>query len=121
MCEAFHLAYERSYGYRDPAAAIEAVDWHLVATVTVDTAALDLGWRAPTAAAPAPGERPAWFPEADGFVATAIHERNRLGAGMRLRGPAIIEDPEATIVVPPGMHASVSPQGHIVVDTGASA
>ena len=121
VCEAFHAAYERSYGYRDPAAAIEAVDWHLVATVPVDTAALDLGWRAPAAQAPSPGERRAWFPEADGFVATAIHERSRLGAGMRIRGPAIIEDPESTIVVPPGMHASVSPQGHIVIATGAVA
>jgi len=121
VCEAFHAAYERSYGYRDPRAAIEAVDWHLVATLPVDAAALDLGWRAPQGAAPAPGARAAWFPEADGFVPTSIHERSRLGAGAELEGPAIVEDPEATVVIPPGMRASVSPQGHIVIDTGASA
>jgi N-methylhydantoinase A len=121
VCEAFHRAYEASYGYRDPAAAIEAVDWHLVATVPVEAAGLDLGWRAPAAGAPTPTERRAWFPETDGFVATSIHLRGTLAAGVRLDGPAIIEDPEATIVVPPGMHASVSPQGHIVIATGAEA
>ncbi len=120
VCEAFHRAYETSYGYRDPRAAIEAVDWHLVATLPVAGAALDLGWRAPAAGDPAPVQRPAWFPETDGYTATAIYQRSRLAAGTQLRGPAIIEDPEATIVVPPGMHAEVSPQGHVVIDTGAS-
>ena len=33
-------------------------------------------------------------------------------------GPAIVEDPEATIVVPPNMSARVSRQGHIVINTG---
>lgn len=118
--EAFHAAYARSYGYRDPSAAIEAVDWHLTASLPVPSAALDLGWRAPAQSDHSPVERPVWFPETDGFIATAIHDRSRLGAGARVPGPAIVEDPEATVVVPPGMHAGVSPQGHIVIETGAA-
>ena len=83
-------------------------------------AGLDLGWRAPQHTDAGPGRRRAWFPETDGFTDTAIHDRRRLGAGAQLPGPAIIEDPEATIVVPPGMHANVSAQGHIVIDTGGT-
>ena len=33
VAESFHAAYARSYGYRDDAATIEAVDWHLTATL----------------------------------------------------------------------------------------
>ena len=120
VAEAFHAAYERSYGYRDDGASIEAVDWHLTATLPAEPAALDLGWRAPGRGTAAPGERPAWFPESEGFTVTAVHDRRRLGAGALIDGPAIMEDPESTIVVPPGMGARVSPQGHIVIDTGVA-
>ena len=131
VAEAFHDAYARSYGYRDPSAAIEAVDWHLAATLPGDPAALGLGRPAPAGAEAGEeeragvggplAERPAWFPETEGFTATAIHDRRRLGAGARLEGPAIIEDPEATVVVPPGMHAIVGARGHVVIETGAAA
>jgi len=113
--EAFHAAYARSYGYRDDDAAIEAVDWHLVARAPVAAASLELGWQAPERVEAMSTARWAWFPETDGFVDTAIHDRGRLGAGDGIEGPAIIEDPEATIVIPPGMRAEISPQGHVVI------
>ena len=119
VAESFHAAYERSYGYRDPGAVIEAVDWHLTATLPAEGSALELGWRAPGEDPAGPAEpRPVWFPESEGFVATAVHDRRRLRAGTLVRGPAIVEDPECTIVVPPAMRARVSPEGHVVIDTG---
>ena len=118
VAESFHCAYARSYGYRDDAAEIEAVDWHLTATLPVESAALDLGWRASAQGSAAPSERRAWFPETEGFAAAAIHDRLWLGAGTVIAGPAILEDPESTVVVPPGMTATVNPQGHVIIDTG---
>ena len=112
---AFHKAYAQAYGYHDPNAVIEAVDWHLVATLPAPGGALDLGWRAPETSAPA-GMRPTWQPEAGGFVDTAIFDRRTLAAGARIDGPAIVEDPEATIVVPPGAAARVTARGHMVID-----
>ena len=85
----------------------------------MESAELDLGWRAPAQGSAAPSERRAWFPETEGFTAAAIHHRRRLGAGTAIAGPAIIEDPESTVVVPPGMTATVNPQGHVIIDTGA--
>ena len=66
----------------------------------------------------APAERVAWFPETEGFAATAVHDRRHLGAGTGIAGPAILEDSESTVVVPPGMTARVNPQGHVIIDTG---
>jgi N-methylhydantoinase A len=45
--------------------------------------------------------RPAWFPELGGFVETEVHH-GRADA----RGPAILQDREATTVVPPGWTAT---------------
>ncbi|GIT25193.1 MAG: hypothetical protein CM1200mP41_12370 [Gammaproteobacteria bacterium] len=44
------------------------------------------------------------------FTTVASLEKGRL-----IDGPAIVEDPEATVVVPPGMFAEVSRQGHLVI------
>ena len=118
VCLAFHDAYARNYGYHDELATIEAVDWHLVATLETSEATLDLGWQAPGESTGDAGKRPVWFPEQGTFVETAIHDRSKLGEGWMIDGPAIVEDPEATIVVPPDMSARVSRQGHIVINTG---
>jgi len=114
---AFHKAYDAAYGYHDPAAAIEAVDWHLAATLPPPAGAIDLGWHAPSRSAE-PGARPTWQPEAGGFVDTAIWDRRTLGAGAAIDGPAVVEDPEATIVVPAGARARVTARGHLVIDIG---
>jgi N-methylhydantoinase A len=118
VCRAFHGAYARNYGYHDELATIEAVDWHLVATLETPEATLDLGWHAPGESTGDAGKRPVWFPEQGTFIETAIHDRSRLGDDRLIDGPAIVEDPEATIVVPPNMSARVSRQGHIVINTG---
>ena len=118
VCRAFDQAYARNYGYHDKLAAIEAVDWHLVATLETPEAILDLGWRAPETSGDSVSKRPVWFPEQGRFVETAIHDRSKLGQGQLIDGPAIVEDPEATVVVPPGMFAEVSRQGHLVINTG---
>ncbi|WP_214326752.1 hydantoinase/oxoprolinase family protein [Nonomuraea sediminis] len=48
--------------------------------------------------------RPAYFPETGGYTDVPVLTREGLNS---LDGPAIIEDPEATIVVPPGWSAAV--------------
>jgi N-methylhydantoinase A len=53
------------------------------------------------------GERAASFAEAGGFTATPVFDWSRLEPGCRLAGPAIVEGPDATIVVPPGYSAAV--------------
>lgn len=116
---AFYGAYDRSYGYHDPHGDVEAVDWHLVATLPQPAGALDLGWRAPTASAP-PVSRPVWRRAAGGFVDTAVYDRRALAAEASVPGPAIVEDPEATIVVPDGCSARVTARGHLVIEIGAA-
>ena len=46
------------------------------------------------------GRRDVWLPEAGGFVSCALYERDRLPAGNRIEGPAIVEQMDATTLLP---------------------
>lgn len=59
------------------------------------------------------GERDAWF--SGRFVATPVYDEARLGTGARLDGPAIVESPFTTVVVPPGASLAVDPYRNLVI------
>jgi N-methylhydantoinase A len=59
--------------------------------------------------------RPAWFDEAGDFIDTPVYDRARLGPGHRLTGPAIIEEPDATTICPPGTSVVVDPLLNLVI------
>ena len=70
---------------------------------------------------PAPTrETPCWF---DGTepLATPRYDRDALGAGAALAGPAIVEDAWSTVVLPPGATLEVDGAGHLHIDAGAEA
>ncbi|MGW3343869.1 hydantoinase/oxoprolinase family protein [Nonomuraea rubra] len=56
------------------------------------------------------GTRRAYFPECGGYTEVPVHTRQTLArAGGTAPGPAIIEDPESTTVVPPAWTATLTP------------
>ncbi|HEX4507925.1 MAG TPA: hydantoinase/oxoprolinase family protein [Alphaproteobacteria bacterium] len=69
-----------------------------------------------------PGERPAPTPMATrqvyfgGWRDTPIHRREALLPGMTLSGPAIVEQPDTTTVIEPGMRARVDAYGNLLVE-----
>jgi N-methylhydantoinase A len=74
---------------------------------TVDAVASD-----PLAA----GQRDVWFVEVGDFTTTDVYDASGLQPGDRLTGPAVVEAPDTTIVVPPGCVATVDGWGTVVVD-----
>ena len=65
------------------------------------------------------GGRPAWF--GTGFVETPVFDRYRLAAGTVIDGPAIIEEREATTIIPPGDTLTVDPSGTLRIAIAAAA
>ncbi|MFC7107103.1 hypothetical protein ACFQQB_45835 [Nonomuraea rubra] len=57
------------------------------------------------------GTRRAYFPECGGYTGVPVHTRGTLATepAATLQGPAIIEDPESTTVVPPAWTATLTP------------
>ena len=60
------------------------------------------------------GRRKAYFQDA-GFVETPTFSRDRLLAGNRIEGPALIEEYASTTVVSPGESVEVDPLGNLMI------
>ena len=113
---AFNDAYLQKHKFLDPEARIEAVDWTLVAS-------LPSGHESTAMARPREpdrprggGTRPAWFPEAGGYVETRIIDRQAMNDGAEIIGPAIIEDPDSMTVLLSGDTARISAAGHLIIE-----
>lgn len=116
MADGFHGLHERAYTFRLDS-AVEFVNFQVTAVVPQE--AVDLGRLAPAASAPAApkGRRRVYF-GAEGWVETAIYERDGMAADQAIAGPCIVEEPAASTVVPPGMRVRREPLGNLLVETG---
>ncbi len=72
----------------------------------------------PDATAARTGSRAVWLPEAGGWAACPVYDRDRLDAGNRIAGPAIVEQMDGTTVILPGMTAQVDPTLNLVLRDG---
>jgi N-methylhydantoinase A len=113
----FERAHEERYGYADAEAELELVN--------VRVAAIERGAKPDLAKAggpTSPGEvrrcsRPASF--GGERLETAV-TRGELPPGERIEGPAVLELPEATAVVPPGWRGHVRDDGTLVLERGGA-
>ncbi len=102
---AFHAQHEREYNFRRDDAPVDLYRLNVQAVGVVAKAAL--AEHAPSGQTPAPhGRRPVWFGAAEPFD-TAIYRRADLPAGAIIEGPAIVEQLDATTVIPPATTATV--------------
>ncbi len=115
IAAAYHAEYDRLYTQADTRAEIEILELRLriagaLASPTPDSLAPAQG---DATAAPA-GHRALRF---DGTLhpATPVHARSSLAPGTELKGPAIIEQEDTTIFVPPGFVAAVAPSTDILM------
>jgi N-methylhydantoinase A len=67
------------------------------------------------ATAKATGERDVYFGAELGFERVAVYQRENLGSGATIHGPAIVEQFDSTIVLPPETRAVVDPYHNLVV------
>lgn len=62
------------------------------------------------------GTRPVYFAEAGGFLETPVYDRYRLQLDHPVAGPAIFQERESTLVMPPGGSAVAKADGNLVID-----
>jgi N-methylhydantoinase A len=112
--ERFHAAHEQRYGYRMDDESVELVSLRLIATVPVEK--------------PEPEEQPAGSVEAESGRREAnfdgewrevpVLDREKMGKGSEVAGPAIVEFKESTCVVRPGWRGAVDGVGTLVLEKG---
>jgi N-methylhydantoinase A len=109
---AFHAEHQRRFGYRMPDRPVEIVSARLTA-VTPRPAPPPEPIES-TRTRGMPGTRSVWF-AATGYVTTQLLDRDTIGAGDTVTGPAIIEQMDTTTVVPPGWAVHVDAVGNLLL------
>jgi len=110
VIERFHMAHERRFTYRLPN-AVQIVNFHLVARVPVTKPELPRREASGgEVAAAAMGCRTVDF-DAHGIHEATIYDGLRLEPGMAFEGPAVVQEPMVTLVVPPENSVSVDEFG----------
>jgi N-methylhydantoinase A len=99
---------------------LEALNWRSVVSGPRPDLTISGGMASGAGAAPAPKKhRRAYFPEARGYVETPVYDRYALLPGVRLAGPAIVEERESTTVIGPG--AAITVDEHRTLIAGPAA
>jgi N-methylhydantoinase A len=112
IAELFGAEHERTYGFRAPdGEAVELMGLSVMARGLPETPRLPA--RIPPFAQAVPGSRLAWFP-GDGWVETPVTDR--AGLVGTVAGPLIVQEYDATCLVPKGMSARVDDFGNIRVE-----
>ena len=117
LAEGFAAAHRRIYGFIAEGEPVQLVTFRVEATGPVPKASFpahaEVG---PDAGAAIMTRRGVWLPEAGGFVDCPVYDRERLAAGHRIAGPAIVEQMDATTVILPGMTARVEPYLNLILE-----
>ena len=121
--ERFHSRHNRLYGYalRAEGTAVEMLNLRLAASGVTQKPALRREVRRARGCAHAlKGRRAAFLPERRKYGEVPVFDGDRLGHGNRLRGPAIIECANTSILVPVNWRAEYDALGNCVLDAPAS-
>lgn len=116
---AFDEIHDRRYGHQAPNEAVEIVNIRLTATGKRERSSLP---PLPPSTTDAVIEtRMVIFDKAtiDG-IETTIYDRDKLGPGATISGPAVVQEYASTTVLFPGDEMVVSPSGEMIVTIGAA-
>lgn len=115
LCQRFHTAHAAKYGYSRPEFAVEFVNMRLTAVGELPKPELPaLPGRDDEALSPR-SHRPVRFGNGHGWVTTPIFARDDLRSLDSVAGPAIVEQLDTTVLVPPGYRAAVDTVGNLVI------
>lgn len=107
----FHDEHARLYGHAMRDEPLEAVTLRTDGTVTTTKLEDKLATSNLDAHR---GEREVYFGD-EGYLETAIYNRNALGPGETVAGPAILEENGSTSIIPPETTAEISDYGSVII------
>lgn len=113
LAERFHAEHRRVFGYSMPNVPAQATNIRVTAVGHLPK----VGWeRTPDPRLAGPqGEREIWF-EGDAAVPTAVWRAEGLSMDEVIEGPAVVEFPGSTFIMPRGWRARCDALGHLHVD-----
>lgn len=115
----FHDMHRRRYGYADPSSPVEVVTVRVRFVVPSDPIAVrQQSSRPGDGSAAILRTRSIYFNSE--WIEAPVYDRDRLVAGDRFPGPALVTEYSATTVLPPGCLAELDSYGNIIVEIKAT-
>lgn len=112
--EQFHQEHQRAYSYSDQQREVELFSLKLVTQGLIPKPEMPRMEATGSAERALSGQRQVYFEEAGGFVETAVYDREKLLPAAQIEGPAIVEQLDSTLVLPPGTRSEVDPYLNII-------
>jgi N-methylhydantoinase A len=112
----FHSLHEKQYTFRLDS-PIEFVNFHLTTFGKVEKPRIPKQKSQGTFKDALKGDRQVDF-DLHGRHRAPVYERQLLGTGVTLEGPAIVEEPDSTTVIFPGQRLSVDQYGNLTIEIG---
>jgi N-methylhydantoinase A len=116
--DAFHKRHEELYTYSERHNAVEVVNIESTVYGRIEKPKLPKYGKGATAKAALKGHRKAIFDAGGKATKTPIYDGGKLGTGVKIAGPAIIEEVTTTIVIEPGWKAVLDATGSYVITKG---
>jgi N-methylhydantoinase A/oxoprolinase/acetone carboxylase beta subunit/N-methylhydantoinase B/oxoprolinase/acetone carboxylase alpha subunit len=116
--QGYAAAYRARYGRTLPAGEIEVLTYTVrVSAVTPELASIGSSMEPTGALTTEPGQSTTvQDPVHDAMVRAQRYQRHDLHAGDSLAGPALVVEPQTTVVVPEGFHCRVDDLGNLVLE-----
>ena len=117
--DSFNPPTEELFAFADRASYVEIVAWRAQIRCTL-RASTDVSMPVAADDADAARTRTAYF-SGTGLVQTAVHRFEALAEDETVDGPAVVESPVTTVVVPPGATIRRLASGSLLLDPGVAA
>lgn len=122
LAGAFHRRHEEIYGHSMPGDPVEIVNLRVVQKCPLQRPVFEP--QVPTDGSgenAITGHRPALFDIAEGYVDVPVYDRNRLRVGVKIAGPAVVEQSDTTTILYPRHTARVDAYRNLVIHVPAVA
>lgn len=115
MLERFHAEHQQTYAYSEPERSVEIYGLRVTGLGLVEELDLSTGTAAGAGGAIGGRTRQVYFTGVDAFVETTILSAHQLAEAGGVQGPAIVEQSDTTLVVPPHWTAEVHSSGNVIL------
>jgi N-methylhydantoinase A len=113
----FHAIHQRIYGHSNPRGPVEFVSIRLVQVWPLPRPEFRAALDAQSRKQGSPSSRRAYFDEVGDYVDTPVYQRSEIGQ-REIVGPAIVEQPDTTLVLYPGQTARGTASGNVLISVG---
>lgn len=113
--ENFHKEHERAYAFSNPDQSVEVYGFRIEAVGIVPKPELPKEESVGTLIEALREYRNVYFEEAGGFINTPIYHRLSVPVGSIISGPAVVEQLDSTVVIPPDIVAEVDNYKNIII------